>query len=69
MSIGKYIDNYSFQVSEQETIFRDLFGRDELEQTRIEFFTYHSKECTWLEYMKQEIERKLKEQDGDNKEL
>lgn len=62
MSIKECIDNYSYQVSEQETMFRDLFGREELEEVRKRGFT---KSKPYLQYLKEEMERKLREQDGD----
>lgn len=62
MSIKECIDNYSSQVSEQETMFRDLFGREELEEVRKKGFTQSK---SYLQYLKEETERKLREQDGD----
>lgn len=62
MSIKECIDSYSFRVSEQETQFRDLFGKEELEEVRKRGFTQSK---PYLQYLKEEIERKLREQDGD----
>lgn len=62
MSIKEYIDSYSFRVSEQETMFRDLFGKEELEEVRKRRFTQSK---PYLQYLKEETERKLREQDGD----
>lgn len=62
MSIKECIDNYSFRVSEQETIFRDLFGKEELEEVRKRGFAQSK---PYLQYLKEETERKLREQDGD----
>lgn len=56
------IDNYYFRVSEQETIFRDLFGKEELEEVKKRGFTQSK---PYLQYLKEETERKLREQDGD----
>lgn len=56
------IDSYSFQVSEQETMFRDLFGKEELEEVKKRGFTQSK---PYLQYLKEETERKLREQDGD----
>lgn len=64
MSIKHCIDNYSFRVSEQEHQFRDLFGKEELKEARASYYSKHRTE-TYLEYLKQETERKLREQDGD----
>lgn len=62
MSIKECIDNYSFRVSEQETMFRDLFGKEELEEVKKRGFTQSK---PYLQYLKEETERKLREQDGD----
>lgn len=62
MSMKECIDNYSFRVSEQETMFRDLFGKEELEEVKKRGFTQSK---PYLQYLKEETERKLREQDGD----
>ena len=62
MSIKECIDSYSFRVSEQETMFRDLFGKEELEEVRKRGFAQSK---LYLQYLKEETERKLREQDGD----
>lgn len=62
MSIKECIDSYSFRVSEQETMFRDLFGKKELEEVKKRGFTQSK---PYLQYLKEETERKLREQDGD----
>ena len=62
MSIKECIDSYSFQVSEQETMFRDLFGKEELEEVKKRGFTQSK---PYLQYLKEETERKLRERDGD----
>lgn len=49
-------------MSEQETMFRDLFGKEELEEVRKRRFTQSK---PYLQYLKEETERKLREQDGD----
>lgn len=56
------IDNYYFRVSEQETMFRDLFGKEELEEVKKRGFTQSK---PYLQYLKEETEKKLREQDGD----
>ena len=56
------IDNYYFRVSEQETMFRDLFGKEELEEVKKRGFTQSK---PYLQYLKEETERKLREQDGN----
>lgn len=62
MSIKECIDSYSFRVSEQETMFRDLFGKEEFEEVRKRGFAQSK---PYLQYLKEETERKLREQDGD----
>lgn len=49
-------------MSEQETVFRDLFGKEEFEEVRKRGFAQSK---PYLQYLKEEIERKLREQDGD----
>lgn len=60
MSIEQYIDNYNSKVSEQETIFRDLFGKEELQEVKRKAFTQIK---SYLEYLREETERKLKQYD------
>lgn len=62
MSIQKYMRSYTSQISEQETIFLDLFGKEELEEVRKKGFEQSK---PYLQYLKEETERKLKEQDGN----
>lgn len=64
MSIKECIDSYSFRVSEQETMFRDLFGREELKEARTRYYA-ECRTIDYITYLKQETERKLREQDGD----
>lgn len=60
MSIKECVDSYYFQVSEQETIFRYLFGKEELEEVRKKGFAQSK---PYLQYLKEETERKLKQYD------
>lgn len=62
MSIKECTYSYYFQVSEQETMFRDLFGKEELEEVRKKSFAQSK---PYLQYLKEETERKLRGQDGD----
>lgn len=62
MSLAECMHNYSFRVREQETMFRDLFGKEELEEVRKKGFTQSK---PYLQYLKEETERKLREQDGN----
>lgn len=46
--------------------FRDLFGSEELEMARIKYFAERkTNKMQYKEFLEQETERKLKEQDGD----
>lgn len=65
MSTKECMDNYSFQVSEQEIMFRDLFGREELKEARKRYYAEHHGVIDYLTYLKRETERKLREQDGN----
>lgn len=56
------IVNYTKAVSEEEQKFRDMFGKEELEEVRKKGFTQSK---PYLEYLKEETERKLREHDGD----
>lgn len=65
MSMQELIDNYNSKVSEQETIFRDLFGKEELEDARRLYCTCNMRKKRYVDFLKEETERKLREQDGD----
>ena len=54
MSMKECIDNYYFRVSEQETMFRDLFGKEELEEVKKRGFTQSK---PYLQYLKEETEK------------
>lgn len=62
IKVKECIYSYYFQVREQETLFRDLFGKEELEEVRKKSFAQSK---PYLQYLKEETERKLREQDGD----
>lgn len=53
---------YCREVSQEEQMFRDLFGKEELEEVRKRGFAQIK---PYLEYLREETERKLREQDGD----
>lgn len=61
MSIQEHI-NYYRRISELETQFRDLFGKEELEEVRKEGYKQTK---PYLEFLQDEVQRKLREQDGD----
>lgn len=53
---------YCKEVSQEEQMFRDLFGNEELQEVKRKAFTQTK---SYLEYLRDETERKLREQDGD----
>ena len=57
----EYIQYYR-EVSQEEQMFRDLFGKEELEEVRKKGYEQTK---PYLEYLREETERKLREQDGD----
>lgn len=61
MSIQEHI-NYYRRISELETQLRDLFGKEELEEVRKEGYKQTK---PYLEFLRDEVQRKLREQDGD----
>lgn len=61
MSIQEHI-NYYRRISEIETQFRDLFGKEELEEVRKQGYAQIK---PYLEFLQDEMQRKLREQDGD----
>lgn len=58
-----YNIEYNKAVSEQETIYRDLFGEEELKEVRGRFFQEGSSGETYLEFLCKDIERKLRQYD------
>lgn len=54
---------YSKAVSEQETMYKDLFGAEELKGVRIRFFCKGSAGETYLDFLRNDTERKLKQYD------
>lgn len=52
----------NINITDAETMFRDLFGKEELEEVRKRGFAQSK---PYLQYLKEETERKLREQDGD----
>lgn len=64
MSIKNYTDSYSFMVCEQEQRFRDLFGKDELDEARKKFFSGNTQEELYLKFLREETERKLQENEN-----
>ena len=54
---------YNKAVSEQETIYRDLFGEEESKEVRRRFFSEGSAGETYLDFLRNDIERKLKQYD------
>ena len=54
---------YSKAVSEQETMYKDLFGVEELKEVRRRFFSEGSAGETYLDFLRNDTERKLKQYD------
>lgn len=54
---------YNKAVSEQETIYRDLFGEDELREVRGRFYSEGSACEPYLDFLRNDIERKLRQYD------
>jgi hypothetical protein len=48
MSMKECIDSYSFRVSEKETQFRDLFGKEELTEARKRYYAEHNGTIDYL---------------------
>lgn len=57
----------SREASQEEQRFRDLFGKEELENARELYFACGQRtlKMTYPEYLRKQTERKLREQDGD----
>ena len=64
MSIKECTSTYVKQLVEEKQMFRDLFGKQELDIAIRDYFAY-GKRGTLLEFLKEEKERKLREQDAD----
>lgn len=54
---------YNKAVSEQETIYRDLFGEEELREVRGRFYSEGSTCESYLDFLRNDTERKLKQYD------
>lgn len=54
---------YNKAVSEQETIYRDLFGEEELREVRGRFYSEGSTCECYLDFLRNDTERKLKQYD------
>lgn len=53
---------YCKAVSQEEQMFRDLFGEEELKDVRKRGYAQIN---PYLDFLREEMERKLREQDGD----
>lgn len=51
-------------IVQAETAFRDLFGKEELEDARRFYFACKMKQ-PYAKFLEEETERKLREQDGE----
>ena len=64
MSLKECTNEYIKQLSDTKQMYRDLFGKEELYIAMSDYFV-RGMNKTMLEFLKQEMERKLREQDGD----
>lgn len=67
MSMEQAIKNtisYTEEVSQEEHRFRDLFGKEELLEVRSRYY-FEGGRSTYLDYLREEKQRKLREQDGE----
>lgn len=64
MSLRECENEYVKQLSDEKQMFRDLFGKEELNMSLREYFARGMK-GTMLEFLRKEKERKLREQDGN----
>lgn len=60
-AISEY-SQYCREVSQEEQLFRGLFGNEELEDVRKRGYAQAK---PYLDFLREETERKLREQDGD----
>lgn len=58
----KHTISYTEQVSQEEQSFRDLFGKEELLETRSRYY-FEGGRGVYLDYLREEKQRKLREQD------
>ena len=64
MSLKECTNEYIKQLSDTKQMYRDLFGKEELDIAMGDYFV-RGMNKTMLEFLKQETERKLREQDSD----
>lgn len=64
MSMQRMIDTYNKRLSQKQQEFRDLFGKQEL-QDAMKKYREECGSCSMLEFLDYEIKRKLREQDND----
>lgn len=55
----------AMDIVQAETTFRDLFGKEELEDARRLYCACNMRKKRYVDFLKEETERKLREQDGD----
>ena len=58
----KHTISYTKEVSQEEQSFRDLFGKEELLEVRSRYYLEGGR-GTYLDYLRDEKQRKLREQD------
>ena len=55
------LKNYTYEMVQAEMAFKDLFGTKELIEARKYYFASESLKIDYITFLKQETERKLKE--------
>lgn len=64
MSMQRMMDQYNKRLSQKQQEFRDLFGKQELQEA-MKKYRVECGSCTMLDFLDHEIKRKLREQDND----
>ena len=55
----------AMDIVQAETAFRDLFGKEELEDARRLYCACNMRKKRYVDFLREETERKLREQDED----
>ena len=66
MGVQQIINDYNKQLVDEKQMFRDLFGKQELNEAISKWYAREfNKKETLMEFLRNEKRRKLEEQDGD----
>lgn len=57
--------SYTYEMVQAEIAFKDLFGTKELTEARKDYIASESLKMDYITFLKQETERKLKENECD----